>query len=71
MEEVKTNNNIQEKNKETETETNTNEVKSWRDIVITPEMPVGLVLDFINVLNQRLADIEDILINNKQNTTND
>lgn len=69
MEEVKTNNNIQEKNKETET--NTNEVKSWRDIVITPEMPVGLVLDFINVLNQRLADIEDILINNKQNTTND
>ena len=70
MEEVKTNNNIQEKNKETETN-NTNEVKSWRDIVITPEMPVGLVLDFINVLNQRLADIEDILINNKQNTTND
>ena len=69
MEEVKTNNNIQEKNKETET--NTNEVKSWRDIVITPEMPVGLVLDFINVLNQRLANIEDILINNKQNTTND
>ena len=69
MEEVKTNNNIQEKNKETET--NTNEVKSWRDIVITPEMPVGLVLDFINVLNQRLADIEDILIKNKQNTTND
>ena len=69
MQEVKTNNNIQEKNKETET--NTNEVKSWRDIVITPEMPVGLVLDFINVLNQRLADIEDILINNKQNTTND
>lgn len=70
MEEVKTNNNIQEKDKETETN-NTNEVKSWRDIVITPEMPVGLVLDFINVLNQRLADIEDILINNKQNTTND
>lgn len=70
MEEVKTNNNIQEKDKEIETN-NTNEVKSWRDIVITPEMPVGLVLDFINVLNQRLADIEDILINNKQNTTND
>ena len=69
MEEVKTNNNIQEKNKETET--NTNEVNSWSDIVITPEMLVGLVLDFINVLNQRLADIEDILINNKQNTTND
>lgn len=58
MEEVKTNNNIQEKNKEIETN-NANEVKSWRDIVITPEMPVGLVLDFINVLNQRLADIED------------
>ncbi len=58
MEEVKTNNNIQEKDKEIETN-NTNEVKSWRDIVITPEMPVGLVLDFINVLNQRLADIED------------
>ena len=70
MEEVKTNNNIQEKDKETETN-NTNEVKSWRDIVITAEMPVWLVLDFINVLNQRLADIEYILINNKQNTTND
>lgn len=69
MEEVKTNNNIQEKNKETET--NTNEVKSWRDIIITPEMPVGLVLDFINVLNQRLADIEDIIINKNQDTTND
>ena len=69
MEEVRTNNNIQEKNKETET--NTNEVKSWRDIIITPEMPVGLVLDFINVLNQRLADIEDIIINKNQDTTND
>lgn len=32
---------------------------SWREVYITPDMPLGAVINFFNILNQRLCDIED------------
>lgn len=34
-------------------------IPGWADIMITDEIPVKNVLDFFNVLNQRLATVED------------
>lgn len=40
----------------------TQEPKGWRDVVITPEMPLGAIVQFFNILNQRLCTIEDNLV---------
>ena len=33
--------------------------QGWRDVVITQEMPLAAIVQFFNVLNQRLCTIED------------
>lgn len=33
--------------------------QGWRDIVITPDMPLAALVQFFNILNQRLCTIED------------
>ena len=33
--------------------------QGWRDVVITPDMPLTAIVQFFNVLNQRLCTIED------------
>ena len=33
--------------------------QGWRDVVITPDMPLAAIVQFFNVLNQRLCTIED------------
>lgn len=38
------------------------EPQGWKDVVITPDMPLGAIVQFFNVLNQRLCNIEDNLI---------
>lgn len=35
--------------------------QGWRDVVITPDMPLTAIIQFFNVLNQRLCTIEDNL----------
>lgn len=35
-------------------------VQGWKDVNITLDMPIGAFLSFINALNQRLAQIEDV-----------
>ena len=35
-------------------------VQGWKDVNITLDMPVGAFLSFVNALNQRLAQIEDV-----------
>lgn len=35
--------------------------QGWRDVVITPDMPLAAIVQFFNVLNQRLCTIEDNL----------
>ena len=37
----------------------TPKIPGWADIMITDEIPLKNVLEFFNVLNQRLATVED------------
>lgn len=36
--------------------------QGWKDVVITPDMPLVALVQFFNVLNQRLCTIEDNLL---------
>lgn len=38
-----------------------NTPQGWKDVVITPDMPLGAIVQFFNILNQRLCTIEDNL----------
>ena len=40
---------------------------TWRDVQLTPEMSVYLLVDFLNVLNQRLSLLEDVIKVNDEN----
>ena len=42
-------------------------VQGWKDVVITPDMPLTAIVQFLNVLNQRLCTIEDNLNVEMQN----
>ena len=33
--------------------------QGWTDVIITPDMPLSVLVNFMNVLNQRLVTIED------------
>ena len=47
------------------------QVKGWADVVITPDMPLSVIVNFLNVINERLCAIEDIIqipFNNKMIT---
>ena len=35
--------------------------QGWKDVVITPDMPLAAIVQFFNVLNHRLCTIEDNL----------
>lgn len=39
-----------------------NTPQGWKDVVITPEMPLVAIVQFLNILNQRLCTIEDNLL---------
>lgn len=36
--------------------------QGWRDVVITPDMPLSAIVQFFNVLNQRLCGVEDTVV---------
>ena len=42
-------------------------VQGWKDVVITPDMPLTAIVQFLNILNQRLCTIEDNLSIEMQN----
>ena len=35
--------------------------QGWKDVQITPDMSLSMIVGFMNVLNQRLATIENIV----------
>ena len=35
--------------------------QGWKDVQLTPDMSVSMLINFLNVLNQRLANLEDII----------
>ena len=37
------------------------QLQGWKDVTITPDMPLAAIVQFLNVLNQRLCGIEDNL----------
>ena len=39
-----------------------NQPQGWRDVMITPDMPLSAIVQFLNVLNQRLCGIEDTVV---------
>lgn len=41
---------------------------SWRNVHITPEMPLDAIVGFLNVLNNRLCTIEDVITVNDPKT---
>ena len=40
---------------------------TWRDVQLTHEMSAYLLIDFLNVLNQRLSLLEDVIKINDEN----
>ena len=57
----------QEKNANQPQEQTEKKVQGWKDVVITPDMPLTAIVQFLNVLNQRLCTIEDNLTVEMQN----
>ena len=57
----------QEKNVNQSEEQTEKKVQGWKDVVITPDMPLTAIVQFLNVLNQRLCTIEDNLTIEMQN----
>ena len=57
----------QEKNVNQSQEQKDKKVQGWKDVVITPDMPLTAIVQFLNVLNQRLCTIEDNLSVEMQN----
>lgn len=37
-------------------------IQGWADVQLTPDMPVSVLVNFLNVLNQRLAAIENQVV---------
>jgi hypothetical protein len=33
--------------------------QSWKDVTIVPDMPLSAMVQFLNILNQRLCSVED------------
>lgn len=37
------------------------EIQGWKDVQISPDMPLSVIVNFFNVLNQRLCAIENVV----------
>ena len=57
----------QEKNVNQSQEQTEKKVQGGKDVVITPDMPLTAIVQFLNVLNQRLCTIEDNISVEMQN----
>lgn len=36
-----------------------NQVQGWKDVQLTADMPLSALIQFLNILNQRLCAVED------------
>ena len=50
---------MEEQNKQTS--------QGWKDVQLTPDMSVSMLINFLNVLNQRLSLLEDVIKINDEN----
>lgn len=42
-------------------EENKQQVQTWKDVHISPELSASMLIDFFNILNQRMATLENIV----------
>ena len=43
--------------------------QGWKDVNIVPDMPLAAIVHFLNILNQRLCNIEDHLVVTQEDGT--
>lgn len=43
--------------------------QGWKDVNISPDMPLAAIVHFLNILNQRLCNIEDNLVVTQEDGT--
>lgn len=41
---------------------NTADEKTWKDVNLTQDFPLASLIQFLNILNQRICTIEDMII---------
>ena len=56
-----------EDNKQTQTQTQ--EAQGWKDVVFTTDMPLNVLIHAMNVINQRVCQLEDIVKINYEGQT--
>lgn len=37
------------------------EIQGWKDVQLTPDVPLSALVNFLNILNQRLCAVENIV----------
>jgi hypothetical protein len=42
-----------------ENQNQTPQIQGWKDVNIVPDMPLAALVQFLNILNQRLCTVED------------
>ena len=47
----------------------TNETRGWKDVNIVADMPLSAIVHFLNILNQRLCNIEGNLVVTQEDGT--
>lgn len=50
-------------------EQNEQKVEGWKDVIISPDLPMTALFQILNILNQRVAQIEDIVKINYEGQT--
>lgn len=60
-----------EENIKQEVNSEEKEPQGWKDVRITESMPLGAAINFLNVLNQRLAVVEDNITIKMENNGDD
>jgi len=58
-----------EDNKQMQEQEQEQKIEGWKDIILTPDTPLSLIIHTMNMINQRLCQIEDIMQVNYQGKT--
>lgn len=45
--------------------------QGWKDVIVTPDLPLSMTINFFNALNQRLCRIEDLIVDEKGKSLTD
>lgn len=37
------------------------EIQGWKDVILSPDVPLSALVNFLNILNQRLCGLENVV----------